>query len=62
MTLSAERARLLREYVDERIKDANAVAALSSEAYWLRPGFPSKERVDRWNREYLELVNRERVP
>jgi len=51
------RARLLREYTAERIDDANA-ADYVRQPY--REGFPTRERVAHWNREWLELERCER--
>jgi hypothetical protein len=52
-----ERARLLCEYTAERIDDANA-ADFVRQPY--RAGFPTRERVAKWNREWLELEKRAR--
>jgi hypothetical protein len=57
-----ERARLQREYTTERINDANAADYVDPGGdYSKREGFPTRERVARWNREWSEMVARERV-
>jgi len=65
MNLAAERARLLREYVSEGIKDA-AAAEFAGYPPWdnegrpLRSGIPCLARYNSWNREYSALVQRMR--
>ncbi len=61
MTTSPTRTRLLHEYTAERIDLANAAAFVGSD-YTSRPGYPTRERVARWNREWSAMVESERCP
>jgi hypothetical protein len=59
--LKAERARLMREAKAERIDEANAADFVTPGVdYSKRKGFPTRERVARWNRELIELERLER--